>query len=315
MYAAAIAMKRSGWATVAGTPVGKAQQALVAAEQMDANPVLGEACRAGKLSADQAGEIANVVKENPGSAGHLIDTAAKKGFKGLKHECRAVARQAASAQDDQERVAAIHRSRYLRTWVDADGVGRVDGRMTAGDLARFNSMHHPYVERAFKEARREGKREKPECYALDALLDMAADRSGAAAAVAPSEDEPYDDPDPVLFDEEAPPSPPLPRRAGAGPPKTIVVLVDRDALIRGHTEDGETCLIRGIGPVPVTTVRAWLDEAFLAVVDKGIDIRRVTHLGRSATAAQRTALYARDLTCVVPGCDTDTGLEIDHVTG
>src|SRR5215472_5933170 len=60
-------------ATVAGTPVGKAQQALVAAEQMDANPVLGEACRAGRLSADQAGEIANVVKESPNAAGRLID--------------------------------------------------------------------------------------------------------------------------------------------------------------------------------------------------------------------------------------------------
>jgi hypothetical protein len=57
-------------------------------------------------------------------------------------------------------------------------------------------------------------------------------------------------------------------------------------------------------------------DSFVAVVlTDGIDIRRVAHLGRSVTAAQRTALYVRDPECVVPGCHARTRLEIDHVTG
>ena len=47
---------------------------------------------------------------------------------------------------------------------------------------------------------------------------------------------------------------------------------------------------------------------------KGTDIVNVAHLGRAVTAEQRTALELRDTTCVVPGCDTRTGLEIDHTT-
>lgn len=86
--------------------------------------------------------------------------------------------------------------------------------------------------------------------------------------------------------------------------------------MRGYTEGGETCVIDGVGPVPVATVRAMAADAFLAaVVTDGHDIRTVAHRGRQATARQRTALAVRDPECVVPGCHVRVGLEIDHVTG
>jgi hypothetical protein len=74
------------------------------------------------------------------------------------------------------------------------------------------------------------------------------------------------------------------------------------------------CEIDGTGPIPVHVAREMLTDAYIAaVVVDGVDIKRVAHLGRSVTAHQRTALYARDPECVVPGCHVTTRLEIDHV--
>jgi len=44
----------------------------------------------------------------------------------------------------------------------------------------------------------------------------------------------------------------------------------------------------------------------------GSNVTAVAHLGRTIPARLRTALEARDPTCVVPGCDVRQGLEIDH---
>lgn len=76
------------------------------------------------------------------------------------------------------------------------------------------------------------------------------------------------------------------------------------------------CEIAGVGPIPVSTARELARDAFVtAVATDGVDITKVVHLGRSATAHQRTALAARGMTCAVPGCGTVHRLEIDHVDG
>ena len=96
----------------------------------------------------------------------------------------------------------------------------------------------------------------------------------------------------------------------------VIVRIDHTALVRGHTIPGEVCEIAGVGPIPVATAREIARDAFLtAVVTDGVDIRSVAHLGRAATAHQRTALEARGIHCAVPGCGTTNGLEIDHVDG
>lgn len=96
----------------------------------------------------------------------------------------------------------------------------------------------------------------------------------------------------------------------------LIVRIDHAALLRGHTVPGEVCELAGIGPIPVTTARHLARDAFLtAVTTNGIDIQKVVHLGRAATAHQRTALQARGMTCAVPGCGTTTRLEIDHLDG
>ena len=56
-----------------------------------------------------------------------------------------------------------------------------------------------------------------------------------------------------------------------------------------------------------------MDNAFLAaVVTKGTEITKVTHLGRRFTSEQRTALQWRDPVCARKGCDNRLGLQYDH---
>ena len=98
------------------------------------------------------------------------------------------------------------------------------------------------------------------------------------------------------------------------PPATVIVRVDRDALVRGHALPGELCELDGHGPVPVPLARALAVDSFLSVVfTEAGDIRAVAHLGRTINATLRTALTFRDRCCVVPGCAMPYGLEIDHV--
>lgn len=80
-----------------------------------------------------------------------------------------------------------------------------------------------------------------------------------------------------------------------------------------ETEEGETCEIPGIGPIPMAVARRLADDAFLKVlVTDGTDVTTVAHPGRTIPARLRTAVEARDPACVVPGCDVRRGLEIDH---
>src|SRR6185295_8267175 len=103
----------------------------------------------------------------------------------------------------------------------------------------------------------------------------------------------------------------------AKPKKTnvkVIVVVDAAALRRGAVESGETCEIRGVGPVPVTTVRELLGEAALAIVIKhGVDVLNVTHPKRGTTAHQRTVLEFWGLKCEVVGCDSTDFVDVHHV--
>ena len=89
--------------------------------------------------------------------------------------------------------------------------------------------------------------------------------------------------------------------------------VDLAAFRRGELEDGETCEIPGVGPVPLATATNVLGESILKVIiSDGVDVTSVCHLGRAVPAHIRSALEDRDEKCVVPGCDVAKGLEIDH---
>jgi hypothetical protein len=91
------------------------------------------------------------------------------------------------------------------------------------------------------------------------------------------------------------------------------MVVDLAALRRGCVQSGETCHIRGVGPVPVEVARTWVDDAFIkAVIRDGDDIRRVHHFGRTINARLRTALDLVEPVCAVPRCDNPR-LEYHHL--
>lgn len=273
---------------LAGVPVGAAQRMLETAEQALAQPALAEALKAGELSAAQAAEISSAVAENPRATPRLLRDARTRGFKDLKKSCRAAKLASGGSLADDEATARRQRdARYCRTWVDGDGMGRVDARLDPLSFATFTSRFHPFEEEAFAAARKAGAREPVERYRADALLAMA-DATAATAAGAGS---------------------------GAKPrvPARVNVLVELEALRRGFPLDGETCEIHGFGPVPVAVARRIIDDSFLAaVITDGVDIRSVVHLGRYPTEMQKTALMVRDRCCVVPHCGATDRLQPHH---
>src|SRR6185436_9284249 len=81
---------------------------------------------------------------------------------------------------------------------------------------------------------------------------------------------------------------------------------------RGAIEGEETCEIVGVGPVPVRIARELLGESILhLVLTTGVDVVNVTHLGRSATAAQRIAILWSKPKCANEACSS-TFVHLDH---
>jgi hypothetical protein len=161
-----------------------------------------------------------------------------------------------------------------------EGAFRLEAKLTPDDGATVLAAMEPHRVRISKEARKAGRRETQEAYAADALVALATSKDGA----------------------------------GRGPRVMMHVRADHPALVRGHVEAGEVCEIRGIGPIPVATARAMASDCFLKVLlTDGTDIKAMAHAGRTIPAKLRTALEARDPTCVISGCDVRHGLEFDHI--
>ena len=269
-------------ARATGRSVSSAVGMIETARRMADLPRTEAAFRKGALSGSQAEEIASAAGESPSSEEDLLTVAERVGTAGLRQACQRV--KAAASPDEEGRYEALHRSRSLRTWTDRDRAFRLGARLTPDAGARALSALEPFKDAVFSEARRQGRWEPYDAYAADALVAMAeAARSGS----------------------DAPPS---------GPRAMVHVRVDHAALVRGRLEEGETCEIPGVGPVPGSTARAFFGDALLSViVTKGADVASVTHHGRTIPAVLRTALVERDGECVVPGCHVRHHLEIDHM--
>jgi 5-methylcytosine-specific restriction endonuclease McrA len=194
--------------------------------------------------------------------------------KGLRDRCRDV--RAGAEADDAAWARRLHVERRAHSWTDPDGVYRVEARLAPDAGARFDSAWKAHTVRIFEEARRAGRREPRAACAADALVAL----------------------------------------AGEGPCKPVEVraVVDSAALARGHVESGEQCEITGVGPVPVRTARAVLDDASVTVMTRdGDDITAVSRPTRTIPTKLRRALETRYPSCGVQSCANDQFLEIDHI--
>lgn len=267
-------------ASKAGVTQGRARESLETATRLEQRPTLAKEFRAGRLSETQTAVIADALEADPSAEAHLIATARRSGVAGLRREADRV--RASADTDEVARHERIHRQRYLRLFVDGEGAGRIDGKVTKDRLAILEAALRPIAERIFDQARTQDRRESSEAYLADALVVLASAGNVGAAS-------------------------------GGRVPATIHILCDLGAWRSGHTHPGETCEIDGVGPIPVEVARRFADDAFFTtVLTDGIEIRKVHHFGRHINAVLKTALLVRDRQCQVPGCDVRTGLEIDH---
>jgi len=287
-----------------GSSVGQAAGILETAKRLEDLSGTDQAVRAGKLSETQAGHIASAAGANPAFEGELLKAAETEGVGQLKERCTKI--KATSVPDEIARHESIRRGRYLRNWTDQLGAFRLDGRFTPEAGALVMAVLEPYKDQAFRQARKAGRREPYDAYAADALLAMARDAKDCLVGQSSESAQ-------RVLGSDTPQTSSKPPRRRLGASAMIHVRVDHSALIRGFARAGETCEIPGIGPIPVATVRALENDAYLSViVTDGADIKAVCHSRRYIPARLRTALLERDQHCVVPGCAVREHLQIDH---
>jgi hypothetical protein len=190
----------------------------------------------------------------------------------------------------EARRQAVHASRSLRFYTGTDGSFNLHARATAEQGAMVMAALRPLADKAFEAARKEGRREKPEAYSWDALVELAT--SGAGGGDGPR------------------------GGRGRGPRPEVMVRVDHSALLRGYPLDGEVCDIPGFGTTTVEAVRDMIatgDPVLKAVVTKARSVTGVVHLRRRPNAYQKSALDWLFPTCAANGCGTRACfLETDH---
>jgi hypothetical protein len=270
-------------ASITGESVGSAASMLETAKSIEAHPAIEQAFRTGRLSEAKAKQIASAADARPDQALNLLDAAASMELSGLRRHCADVRQSALSEDDSVERYEQMRRRRYCKMWADQEGFARLEARLTPDALSVLSACLEPFQKEEFDRARKEGRHEPRHAYAADALVAMAKrSRCGDGSS--------------------------------KGGPRTLVrVRVDLGALLRGHTEPGETCQIPGISPLPVALVRQILGDSLLElVVTEGKDVKTVCTNSRYIRRALRVALEERDQTCCVPECEMSDPLEIDH---
>jgi hypothetical protein len=277
-----------------GESAGQVAKLVDTATRVEELSETRDAVEAGTVSLDQAAVIAAAVADNPAAEQALVDTAKEKDLASLRHD--AAAAKAAVDRDHHARHQRLRRQRRLRTWVDDDGMGNVAWRTTVDEYQAFLALHQRFRDQAFRAAYRDGRRDPDPHLASDAMARLVTAATGTGGSGT-------DGPDPA-------------GDTATVPPRDVKVLihVTDTALLRGHTQPGETCEITGVGPVSVTDAkRAAGTNPFVTLVETdGTDVHRVVRLGRRRPPDIDDALLVRDRGCVVPGCTRTARLEIHH---
>lgn len=292
---------------------------------------------AGALSEAQLDKVADAATANPRSERTLLHAAGREGLRGLANVCERAKAEVRDEHQELARVAAAHRRRFLRHGRTAEGAFRLELQTTPDAGARVMAAVDRWTDVIFQAARRDGRREPHHAYQADALVELvtgvvavgryatgdpgssvggrgAGGRDEGVGEGASGGDEdvgasavPVADPAPAATRE------PGPGRRASVPSATITFLVDAEAFRRGQLAEDECCELAGVGPVPLAMVERYVGQSRLnLVVTRGADIASVVSLGRAIPSVLRTALEFREPTCVVPGCDVASPLEIDH---
>jgi Domain of unknown function (DUF222) len=324
-----------------GISKGEAKDILESGKRLAGQADVADAALGGKLSPAQASLIAGAVEADPGSAARLIETAQDTSLTELRDE---VARTKAAVTDLEERRRMIHRRRRLRSWTDPEGAWHLSGYGNPEDGAQIMAALRPIQDEIFRQARKEDRRESPDAYAFDSLVQLAVEATserdyfaaaGLPVAAASPEAEAGSEPEapdgsvtePLSDVERKQTSavdphagvtkshPPGRRRRRRGAPVKLLLRVDYNAWLRGVAGPGETCELAGYGPIPMSVAQELVatgDPFVAAILTKGERLVGVAHLGRKPTAYQESALEWLYPTCAARGCSNQGRLERDH---
>ena len=274
-------------ARVTGMSAGKARAVVETGKVMAASAELSFAMQQGRVSFDQAAEIAGAERSSPGSAKDLVDVARKQPFHVLKDTARRVALE---AEQHRGLAGRQRRARSARAYSDALGMVHIH-------LALEPHVGTPIVARAEAEAQR-----------LDRLAKKTRGHEETAA-------EPFER---HLADAYAA----LLQAKGRGRSRRpeLVVLVSHEVAKRGWTDvrKGEMCKIPGVGPVSPRVAREIAADAFLSgVFFDGKDLRQFARWSRHIPVEVEVALELGEppafegIVCV--DCGNRFRTEFDHV--
>ena len=230
-------------AKATGTSVGKAKETVATGKVMGSSAPLAAALQLGRLSLEQASEIAKVEGSAPGTAKELLGVAEKEPFHVFKEKARKTRLEAEQNNGLGEKQ---HRARSARSYSDELGMVHVH-------LALEPHVGTPIVARAEAEAQRlarqaKGDKEPFECYLADAYTALLSG-SGKGRAKRPE----------------------------------LVVLVSHEVAKRGWKEvrKGEVCKIPGVGPVPPQVAKRIAKDAFLSgLFFDGVDLTKLKRWSR-----------------------------------
>ncbi len=263
-------------ASTAGVGVGGAGRELETARRLEALPATSGAFRAGELSEAQASEIAAAATVDPDAEAHLLETArGGASYRKVRERCRETTMRAA---DDAARARRLHETRNARTYTSTDGHVVVHAELAPDVGARVVSALNHKTDEFFRAARASGTTELRAAYAADALTAL-------------------------ILGETPAPAP------------DVRVHADHAAVARGYAAPGERCHIDGVGPVPVATIVAMLQDATVTVLthDDTGDITHISSPTRTIPARVRRWVEEAYPTCGRHGCDSTFRLEIDHL--
>ena len=170
-----------------GQSTRDAEEDLACSKRLRELPDAQDAVRNGELSPDQAKAVADGAAADPSAERDLLDTARQGSLSELSRQSKS--RKAAALGDDEARRRAAHRNRSFRSGTNAMGEGWGSFTGPAEFVVRLQAQLKPFLDAEFARARAEGRRERAEAYAFDALaalLGLADDRPRAGDDEAPA---------------------------------------------------------------------------------------------------------------------------------
>lgn len=243
-------------ARATGTSMGKAKATLQAAEALADADTTREAFKSGRLSPDQASEIARAEVVAPGVADQLLKSAETESFQVLREKARRTVLETAHHQDLGERQ---RKARSARVFVDELGMVNIPLRLQPHVGTPLAKRAETEAKRRYRAAKREGDPEPFEAYLADAFAAMLGGNS-----IKPNSKRPE-----------------------------LVVLVSHGVAQRGwkDVKPGEHCKIPGVGPVPPEVARDIAKDAFLnGVFFDGTDLRHLRRWSRNIPVDVQIAL-------------------------